>query len=171
MVIYGDIYGGYMVNIKELLFPQKFKVTLFLLLAIPCIALITMLIGNFIYPDSLSIFITVDTLLFLMSMFISIIIGLLLSYLLSCFIDYYIANEKIKIVIALISGITSLIIVYIFYKMMTEPVICDPVHIPANNQTVCDPVHQPIPGKTYNTNVLDGINVEKSFQECIQNLK
>lgn len=165
-----------MVNIKELLFPQKFKVTLFLLLTIPCIALITLIMGNFIHPDSQSIYLTVDTLLFLMSLFISIIIGLVLSYLLSCFIDYYIANEKIKIFIALISGITSLIIVYIFYKMMTEPVICDPVHIPANNQTVCDPVHQPIPGETYNTNVLDGLNVDKSvveesFQECIQNLK
>ena len=163
-------------NIKELLFPQKFKVTLFLLLTIPCIALITLIMGNFIHPDSQSIYLTVDTLLFLMSLFISIIIGLVLSYLLSCFIDYYIANEKIKIFIALISGITSLIIVYIFYKMMTEPVICDPVHIPANNQTVCDPVHQPIPGETYNTNVLDGLNVDKSvveesFQECIQNLK
>lgn len=165
-----------MVDIKEFLFPQKFKVTLFLLLAIPCIALITLLMGSFIYPDSLSLFITVDTLLFLMSLFISIIIGLVLSYLLSCFIDYYIVNEKIKIFIAIISGITSLIIVYIFYKMMTEPVICDPVHIPANNQTVCDPVHQPIAGEKYNTNVLDSLNVdklvvEKSFQECIQNLK
>lgn len=163
-------------DIKEFLFPQKFKVTLFLLLAIPCIALITLLMGSFIYPDSLSLFITVDTLLFLMSLFISIIIGLVLSYLLSCFIDYYIVNEKIKIFIAIISGITSLIIVYIFYKMMTEPVICDPVHIPANNQTVCDPVHQPIAGEKYNTNVLDSLNVdklvvEKSFQECIQNLK
>jgi hypothetical protein len=165
-----------MVDIKEFLFPQKFKITLFLLLAIPCIALITLLMGSFIYPDSLSLFITVDTLLFLMSLFISIIIGLVLSYLLSCFIDYYIVNEKIKIFIAIISGITSLIIVYIFYKMMTEPVICDPVHIPANNQTVCDPVHQPIAGEKYNTNVLDSLNVdklvvEKSFQECIQNLK
>lgn len=165
-----------MVDIKEFLFPQKFKITLFLLLAIPCIALITLLMGSFIYPDSLSLFITVDTLLFLMSLFISIIIGLVLSYLLSCFIDYYIVNEKIKIFIAIISGITSLIIVYIFYKMMTEPVICDPVHIPANNQTVCDPVHQPIAGEKYNTNVLDSLNVDKlvveeSFQECIQNLK
>lgn len=165
-----------MVSIKEFLYPQKYKVTLFLVLAIPCIALITLLIDNFIYLDSLSLSLTVDALVFLISIFLSIVIGLVLSYLLSCVIDCYIANEKIKIVIALISGITSLIIVYVFYKMMTEPIICDPVHIPANNQTVCDPVHQPIQGESYHTNVLDGLNVDKSlveesFQECIQNLK
>ncbi|AUB58457.1 MULTISPECIES: hypothetical protein [Methanobacterium] len=165
-----------MVSIKEFLYPLKYKVTLFLVLAIPCIALITLLIDNFIYLDSLSLSLTVDALVFLISIFLSIVIGLVLSYLLSCVIDCYIANEKIKIVIALISGITSLIIVYVFYKMMTEPIICDPVHIPANNQTVCDPVHQPIQGESYHTNVLDGLNVDKSlveesFQECIQNLK
>lgn len=165
-----------MVSIKEFLYPLKYKVTLFLVLAIPCIALITLLIDNIIYLDSLSLSLTVDALVFLISIFLSIVIGLVLSYLLSCVIDCYIANEKIKIVIALISGITSLIIVYVFYKMMTEPIICDPVHIPANNQTVCDPVHQPIQGESYHTNVLDGLNVDKSlveesFQECIQNLK
>ena len=165
-----------MVSIKEFLYPLKYKVTLFLVLAIPCIALITLLIDNFIYLDSLSLSLTVDALVFLISIFLSIVIGLVLSYLLSCVIDSYIANEKIKIVIALISGITSLIIVYVFYKMMTEPIIFDPLHIPANNQTVCDPVHQPIQGESYHTNVLDGLNVDKSlveesFQECIQNLK
>lgn len=165
-----------MVSIKEFLYPLKYKVTLFLVLAIPCIALTTLLIDNIIYLDSLSLSLTVDALVFLISIFLSIVIGLVLSYLLSCVIDCYIANEKIKIVIALISGITSLIIVYVFYKMMTEPIICDPVHIPANNQTVCDPVHQPIQGESYHTNVLDGLNVDKSlveesFQECIQNLK
>ncbi|AUB59525.1 hypothetical protein BK009_01805 [Methanobacterium subterraneum] len=165
-----------MVSIKEFLYPLKYKVTLFLVLAIPCIALTTLLIDNIIYLDSLSLSLTVDALVFLISIFLSIVIGLVLSYLLSCVIDCYIANEKIKIVIALISGITSLIIVYVFYKMMTEPIICDPVHIPANNQTVCDPVHQSIQGESYHTNVLDGLNVDKSlveesFQECIQNLK
>ncbi|MDO5835329.1 MAG: hypothetical protein Q4P17_02370 [Methanobacterium sp.] len=168
-----------MVNVKELLYPQKFKITLFLLLIIPCITLIIMLMVNFLYPDNnyyLSLKIPANTILFLISMFISLITGLILSYILSCFIDYYITSAKIKIFIALISGTASLMIVYIFYKMITEPIICDPVHIPTNSQTICDPVHQPIQGENYNTNVLDGLNVdkskvEKSFQECIQNLK
>ena len=39
-----------MVDIRELLYPNKFKVTLFLLLAIPCITIITVLLGsNYIY--------------------------------------------------------------------------------------------------------------------------
>ncbi|EKF84847.1 hypothetical protein A994_11652 [Methanobacterium formicicum DSM 3637] len=101
---------------------------------------------------------------------------MVLSYLFSCFIDYFVENDKIKISIAIISGIASIIIVYVFYKMVTEPIICDPVHIPANNQTVCDPVHQQVQGKSYNIEVLDGLEVDKSMvkdslNQCIQNLK
>ncbi|MBI5460516.1 hypothetical protein [Methanobacterium sp.] len=163
-----------MVNIRELLYPNKFKVTLFLLLAIPCITLITVLLGtNYNYYNYYPPHFTYP---FLISLFLFLAIGLVLSYILSSSIDHFIPNEKIKISIAIISGMTSIIIVYIFYKMVTEPIICDPVHIPANNQTVCDPVHQPIQGKSYNIEVLDGLDVDKSLvedslTECIRNLK
>jgi hypothetical protein len=163
-----------MADIRGLLYPNKFKVTLFLMLAIPCIALITVLLGsNYIYYNY---YLSHFTYLFLMSILLFLVMGLVLSYLLSCFIDHFIQNDKIKISIAIISGITSIIIVYIFYKMVTEPIICDPVHIPANNQTVCDPVHQPIQGKSYDIDVLDGLEVDKSvvqesLKQCIQNLK
>jgi hypothetical protein len=163
-----------MVNIRKLFYPNKFKVTLFLLLAIPCIALITVLLGSeYIYYNY---YLSHFTYLFLMNIFFFLLMGLVLSYLFSCFIDYFVENEKIKIGIAIISGITSIIIIYIFYKMVTEPIICDPVHIPANNQTICDPVHQPVQGKSYDIEVLDGFEVDKSvvkdsLNECIQNLK
>jgi len=169
-----------MVNTRELLHPNKFKVTLFLVLAIPCITIIIVILGNnFIYPNLYyfsSSLILVDPLLFLMSISLFIVLGLVLSYLSGCFLDYFIPNEKIKIVIAIVSGIVSLVIVYLVYKMVTEPIICDPVHIPGNNQTVCDPVHQPSSGENYNTQVLDEIKVDKSIvksslEECIQNLK
>nr|WP_319372756.1 hypothetical protein [uncultured Methanobacterium sp.] len=163
-----------MVDLRELLYPNKFKVTLFLLLVIPCIAMITVLLGNdYIYYNYHFSHISY---LFLMNIFIFLVMGLVLSYLFSCFIDYFVENEKIKISIAIISGIASIIIVYVFYKMVTEPIICDPVHIPANNQTVCDPVHQPVQGKSYNTEVLNSLEVDKSMvkdslNQCIQNLK
>ena len=163
-----------MVDVRELLYPNKFKVTLFLLLAIPCIAMITVLLGSdYIYYNY---YFSHISYLFLMSILLILLMGLALSYLFSCFIDYFVENEKIKISIAIISGIASIIIVYVFYKMVTEPIICDPVHIPANNQTVCDPVHQPVQGKNYNIEVLDGLEVDKSvvkdsLNQCIQNLK
>ncbi len=163
-----------MVNIRELLQLNKFKITLFLLLIIPCITLITVLLGsNYIYYNY---YLSHISYIFLMSIFLFLVMGMVLSYLFSCFIDYFVENEKIKIGIAIISGIASIIIVYVFYKMVTEPIICDPVHIPANNQTVCDPVHQPILGKSYDIKILDSLEVDKSVVEdslkkCIQNLK
>ncbi|MFA0834280.1 hypothetical protein [Methanobacterium formicicum] len=163
-----------MVDIRELLYPNKFKVTLFLLLTIPCIAMITVLLGSdyFYY----NYYFSHISYLFLMKIFTFLVTGMVLSYLFSCFIDYFVENDKIKISIAIISGIASIIIVYVFYKMVTEPIICDPVHIPANNQTVCDPVHQQVQGKSYNIEVLDGLEVDKSMvkdslNQCIQNLK
>ncbi|WP_337971979.1 hypothetical protein [Methanobacterium petrolearium] len=58
--------------------------------------------------------------------------------------------------------------------MITEPVICDPVHVPSNNQTVCDPVHKP--SGSYSAVVLgeelkiDKFAVENSFKECTNKL-
>lgn len=163
-----------MVSIRELLKLNKFKITLFLLLIIPCITLITVLLGrNYLYYNY---YLSHISYIFLMSIFLFLMMGLVLSYLFSCFIDYFVENEKIKIGIAIISGIVSIIIVYVFFKMVTEPIICDPVHIPANNQTVCDPVHQPIQGKSYDIEVLNSLEVDKSVVEdslnkCIHNLK
>lgn len=166
-----------MVDIKEFLYPNKFKITLFLLLIIPSVTLIIIIFGqNYIYSHYYyfySSFLFVDLILFLISFSPFILGGLILSYFLGCFIDYYVQNEKIKITIAIISGIVSLIIVYLFYKMITEPVICDPVHLPGNNQTVCDPVHKP--SGSYSASVLgelkiDKSTVESSLKQCINNL-
>jgi hypothetical protein len=169
----------FMVDIKELLKPNKFKLTLFLMLSIPCITLITLILGrNYIYSGYRyfsSPFILVDPLLFLISISIFLVAGLILSYLLGSFMDHYIQNQNLKIFIAFLSGMISIIIIYILYKLVTEPIICDPVHMP-QNQTICDPVHEPGVGESYHTQVLKEIEVDSqavqdSFQQCIQNLR
>lgn len=58
--------------------------------------------------------------------------------------------------------------------MVTEPIICDPVHMPQNH-TICDPVHQHAQGHIYSLDVLKDINVDSqavkdSYQQCITNL-
>lgn len=169
----------FMVDVRELLKPNKFKLTLFLMLSIPSITLIIVILGrnylNFGYNYFSSPFILVNPLLFLISISPFLVAGLILSYLLGSIIDHYIQNENLKIFIALISGLISLIIIYILYKMVSEPIICDPVHMP-QNQTICDPVHEPGPEDSYHIQVLKEIKVdsqvvEDSFQQCIQNLR
>ena len=169
-----------MVDKRELFYPNKFKLTLFLMLIIPCITIFVIIFGNNYTYSNFNYFfsslILVDPPLFLMRLSLFAVFGLVLSYLLGCFVDHFIQNEKIKIMIALLSGVVSLVIVYFIYKMVTEPIICDPVHIPSNNQTICDPVHQPSSGENYNIHVLNELNVDQStvknsLEECIQNLK
>jgi hypothetical protein len=167
----------FMVDLKGLLQPNKFKLTLFVLLAVPCITLIMAVFGrNYIYTGYkyfISPFMLVNPALFLISISPFLIVGLVLSYMLGSLIDHYIQNQNLKIFIALISGMISLIIVYTVYKMVTEPIICDPVHVP---QTICDPVHEPSAGESYHFQVLKQIQVdsrvvEDSLQRCMQSLK
>lgn len=166
-----------MVDLKEFFYPNKFKIAFFLLFIIPSISLMIILVSiEYIYSsfsyDSQYIF---NYLLFMIIFSIYVVLGSIFSYLFGCFIDTFIQNEKIKIGIAIISGIVSLIIVYVLFKMVTEPVICDPVHVPGNNQTICDPVHKPS-GESYNTNALGELKIDKSavknsLEQCINNLK
>lgn len=105
---------------------------------------------------------------------ISILLGMILSYLTACMVDNNIKNQSLKVVIATISGIITILIVYFFYKLVTEPVICDPVHLPQNN-TVSDPVHQHGQENIYSLDVLrdiqvDSQSVQDSYHQCINNL-
>ncbi|MEN6329722.1 MAG: hypothetical protein ABFC91_05455 [Methanobacteriaceae archaeon] len=159
-----------MVRIKKLLEPKKWKITLFIMLIIPCISLILLtfafLVQDFYYAGSSSSPLFFDFIL------VAVLIGLILSYLLGSFMDHFIQSERVKIIIAIFSGIVSILIVYSLYKMLTEPVICDPVHTP--NQTIFEPVQPPIQGVGSANKLVEldvhGSAVKSSFQECIQNL-
>lgn len=160
-----------MVGVRELLEPTQLKITLFLVLIIPCISLtllpLVFLVQDFYYAGYSS------SPLFFDFIVIAVLIGLILSYLLGSLLDYFIQSERIKIIIAFFAGMISLLIVYSLYKMLTEPVICDPVHTP--NQTLLEPVQPPIPGVESVDELMDlDIDVsavKSSFQECLQNLE
>jgi hypothetical protein len=99
---------------------------------------------------------------------------MILSYITGCIVDINIKNQGLKVVIATISGITTILIIYLLYKLVTEPVICDPVHLPQNN-TVSDPVHQHGQENIYSLDVLRDIQVDsqcvqESYNQCINNL-
>ncbi len=166
-----------MVDLKKVLYPNKFKLIFFIILFIPSASLIMLFFGQYIdseYYYFSSSFILVDIAVFLMSISFFLVVALVLSYIFGCIIDTSIQNEKIKITLAIVSGIISLLIVYLVYKMITEPVICDPVHVPGNNQTVVDPVHTPS-DESYSAHVLNELNIDKtaaenSLEQCINNL-
>jgi hypothetical protein len=144
-----------------------------LMLFIPCLTVIIVILGPiYAYPKVFPYFslIILNDPIFI----ISISLGFIFSYILGCSIDNYIENKNLKIFIAVLSGIISLIIIYVLYKMVTEPVICDPVHMPQNH-TICDPVHKHAHGNIYSLDVLKDIKVDSqsvkdSYQQCINNL-
>lgn len=167
-----------MVKFSEFLKPNRFKIILFFLLSIPCITLLIAALGQgYIYNNlyHFSSLASRQPLVFAMLIFVFSVVGMVFSYILGSLIDHFIQNERLKIIIAVVSGILTLLIIYTIYKMVTEPVICDPVHYP-NNQTICDPVHEPGQGETYSTHALknlevDSSTVKDSFWKCIENLK
>jgi cellulose synthase/poly-beta-1,6-N-acetylglucosamine synthase-like glycosyltransferase len=172
-----DIWGGStMVKVKQILKPNKFKIILFLMLLIPFTTLSMTIIGMFnVNPKTFPFYITTlilnDPIIFL----ISVVLGAMVSYILGCVLDHYIKNQGLKILIATISGIIALIIIYSLYKLVAEPLICDPVHLPQNN-TVSDPVHQHGQENIYSLDILKDIkvdhqSVQDSYQHCINNLQ
>jgi hypothetical protein len=103
-----------------------------------------------------------------------IILGIVLSYLISVIVDYYVTSQNTKIIIAFILGLCSIIILYLVYKFMTDPIICDPVHNPGN-QTVCDPVHRNQQNDVNSLIQLKEIQVDvkevsNSLEACLEKL-
>jgi len=68
---------------------------------------------------------------------ILIIFCILIGYLISCVIDYFVKSRFIKILIAVILAIVA--IIFGWFSLARNVMVCDPVHDPR----VCDPVHQP----------------------------
>lgn len=59
----------------------------------------------------------------------------------ACIIDRLVRSRTIKIAVAAVAAILSIILGYILVRSMT--IVCDPVHDPGH--IVCDPVHTPGP--------------------------
>lgn len=146
-------------KLKDIFRPNRFKSLLIIVLFIPSIVLsflsFDMLRGGFVYWEmwhSIAI----------------IVFGALISVVGGSFIDYFIKSRTIKIVIASISALISIIIGFITLASMT--MVCDPVH-----DVVCDPVHVPEDDEQSLAGILgsamDSTDIlRQKFQECIENL-
>ena len=146
-------------ELRDIFKPNRFKNILIIVLFIPSIVLsflsIDMLRDGFVYwgiQHAIAI----------------IVIGGLLSYLGGSLIDYFIKSRTIKIVIASISALISIIIGFLTLASMT--MVCDPVH-----DMVCDPVHVPTEDEKSWMSVfgsaVDSTDIlRQKFQECLEYL-
>jgi hypothetical protein len=69
---------------------------------------------------------------------IPIVTAIVIAYSLACVIDRLVESRTLKIAIASVAALVSIVIGSLLIRSMT--VICDPVHDPG---MVCDPVHVP----------------------------
>lgn len=67
-----------------------------------------------------------------------VILAIIGAYLLACIIDYVIVSRTLKIAVASVAALVSVVIGSLLLRSMT--MVCDPVHDPG---IVCDPVHVP----------------------------
>jgi hypothetical protein len=70
---------------------------------------------------------------------VPVAIAIAVGYVAACVLDEVIQSRTIKILIASVAAVVSLILGYILVRSMS--VVCDPVHDPGH--IVCDPVHTP----------------------------
>jgi len=70
-----------------------------------------------------------------------LIFPIIIGYFIACVIDYFIKNRVAKIIIAVILAIIA--IIFGWFSLARNIVVCDPVHNPGGDPMVFDPVHQP----------------------------
>lgn len=150
-----------MVDIKKLMEPNGFKIIItilgFILLSTWTVAIIS---EEYIFDFTSSVI--SNLILVLIDIWWLLIIILVISFLIGAFIDYYIQNKKFKALITIILAFISIISVYIMFRLLNEPVICDPVHVPSNTES-------------YNMNLLNEIKADKNavkelFAQCLENI-
>jgi hypothetical protein len=126
---------------RDLLLPDGLKLLLTLTLIIPLLFVIWVFTG--FSPESL---------------YIPFILAVIFSYAAACIIDYAIQNRTLKIAIASIAALVSIILGSILVRSMTMTMVCDPVHVPETTTVptvitpvipvettpmIFDPVHEP----------------------------
>jgi ABC-type transport system involved in multi-copper enzyme maturation permease subunit len=148
-----------MVQLNKILEPNKFKIILSALFFIPILALLLLIFKpnflNYVYFGFYNPFQVYNLIMLAM-------ISIFFSYFSASLIDYKVASKNAKLTIAITSGLVSLLIMYVFYKMISEPI-------------VCDPIHQPSQGSSYHSQILNDINVdqktvEESLKQCLSKL-
>jgi hypothetical protein len=105
----------------DLFRPNGLKLLLALTLLVPVYFVLVLVIGfpyrDMVFPAAITVFV---------------------SYGAACVLDDVIQSRTLKIAIASVAAIVSIILGYILVRSMT--MVCDPVHDPG---MVCDPVHLP----------------------------
>ncbi|MCX6690500.1 MAG: hypothetical protein NTW33_00255 [Methanoregula sp.] len=93
-----------------------------------------------------------------------VFLALVISYSVGCLIDHFIKSRTIKIVIASVAALVSIVLGYLFIRSMNPtngPIVCDPVHVPSDCELACrDAI-----GNTTGTTSI----VAQKLDECLQN--
>ena len=110
-----------MSGVTDLLRPNGFRLILAATLVVPALFLVLMATGFTLWEP-----------------LVPVVIALVIGYAAACVIDHLVGNRALKIAIASVAALTSIILGSLLVRSMT--IICDPVHDPG---MVCDPVHIP----------------------------
>lgn len=114
-----------MTGVPDFLRPDRLKLLLAATLVVPTLFFVLIVTG-FTVRDPL----------------VPVAIAIVIVYPLACVIDRLVANRTLKIAIASVAALVSIVLGSLLVRSMT--IICDPVHDPG---MVCDPVHIPEPSE------------------------
>lgn len=110
-----------MTGASEIMRPSGFRVILAATLVVPTLFCL-MLVTGFNLDDPVLL----------------VAVAIVIGYVAACIIDHGVQSRSIKIAIASVSALVSIILGSLIVRSMT--MVCDPVHDPG---MVCDPVHVP----------------------------
>jgi hypothetical protein len=106
---------------SDFLRPNGFRLILAATLVIPVLFLVLVVTGFTLWEP-----------------LVPVVIAIVIAYAVACVLDRVVQSRALKIAIASVAALTSIILGSLLVRSMT--IICDPVHDPG---MVCDPVHIP----------------------------
>jgi hypothetical protein len=106
---------------SDFLRPSGFRLILAATLVVPALFLVLVVTGLTLWDP-----------------LVPLVIALVIAYAVACVLDNVVQSRALKIAIASVAALTSIILGSLLVRSMT--IICDPVHDPG---MVCDPVHIP----------------------------
>jgi hypothetical protein len=106
---------------SDFLRPNGFRLILAATLVVPALFLVLLVTGFTLWEP-----------------LVPFVIAIVIAYAVACVLDRVVQSRALKIAIASVAALTSIILGSLLVRSMT--IICDPVHDPG---MVCDPVHIP----------------------------
>jgi len=152
-----------MTSLRDLFRPNGMKLVLAVTLLVPVFLLLLLLslFLSLVFGGGLKVYLADPIFL--------VLLAAVVSYVAGCIVDHSTGNRTLKVVVASLAALVSIVLGYLFVRIVMQPTVCDPVHIPTEQPTIITPATSP----SETPMIFDPVHVpnacEQACRDAVQN--